>query len=89
MAFRFFRLLVGATIGAVAAWLIGEGVHQLFAPSAEALTASDLVAPVMRIIAGLVVAGLYYWAMWADSRIHRVLENIFSIPELLRKLAFT
>jgi len=88
MAFRVFRLLVGAVLAAIVAWLVGAGVGAL-APSAGRLASGALLMPVVKIVAAIVIIGIYYYALWADSSIHRSLENIFSIPELLRKLAFT
>jgi preprotein translocase subunit SecY len=48
-----------------------------------------LVTPVMMILGGLVILGVYYYALWAPSGVHRGLENIFAVPELLRKIVFT
>ena len=89
MAFRFFRWIVGAALVAVAAWLAVSGVREVVQTVGQEFSAEQLVSPVMRVIAGLVVAGLYYYALWTDSAIRRSLENILSIPELVRKLAFT
>jgi preprotein translocase subunit SecY len=90
MAFRVFRLLVGVILGIVAIWLAISGLYGIRQQvAAGALTASALVGPALRMVAGLAIAGIYYYALWSDSAIRRSMENIFSIPELLRKLAFT
>ena len=88
MVFRAFRLIAGAILIALAAWLIVDGAVPIIQGlRAGAMTA--LVLPVMEVVGGLVVLGIYYYGLWADSPVRRILENIFSIPELLRKLAFT
>ncbi|MHC4981788.1 MAG: preprotein translocase subunit SecY [Planctomycetota bacterium] len=89
MAFKVFRLIVGTLLGALAAWLAVGGVTQVVEAVSVGLTPELLIIPVLRIVGGLVILGLLYYALWAESAIKRVLENIFSIPELLRKLAFT
>ncbi len=87
MAFRAFRLIVGLAVGFLAAWLIVDGAVTLARP--EGVGAGGLVGPASSIVGGLVILGLYYWALWSGSRVQEVMENIFSIPELLGKLAFT
>ena len=88
MAFRIFRLLVGIILGALSLWLIVDGVMPFVRPSAAG-SASTLLTPVLQIVGGLVILAIYYYSLWTASPIKRVLENIFSIPELLKKLAFT
>lgn len=89
MAFRLFRMIVGLAFAGVAAWLIGNGITDIVDATAGKFTAEALVAPIMAIAGGLIILGIYYWALWSDSRIKQVLMNIFSIPELITKLAFT
>lgn len=86
MPFRFFRLVVGAVLIAVSVWLVVGGVTDLTAGS---LGAQELVAPIVKIVGALLILGVYYYALWSESRIRQVLENIFSIPELITKIAFT
>ena len=88
MAFRIFRLVVGVIMVAVAAWLFVTGISQIRVSGAQALTAA-LVGPALKVVSGLAVLGIYYFAVWADTGVKRILENIFSIPELLKKIAFT
>jgi len=71
---------------ALSLWLIGDSVMTL-AGGAGATT--DLLPSVGRIAGGLALLAVYWWALWSQSRIRRSLENIFAIPELLRKIAFT
>ena len=90
MTFRAFRLVVGAILITLALWLIVEG-GQALAPrlSSSQAVSGSVAGPVLRIVAGVLLIGIYYWSLWSASGIHRSLENIFSIPELIRKLAFT
>ncbi len=88
MAFRIFRLVVGVLLIALAAWLVVTGVTGLI-PAVTGGVVTGLIGAVVKVVAGLVVLGAYYYALWADSPIKRSMENIFAIPELLRKLAFT
>jgi len=86
MAFRAFRYVAGAIIAAVSAWLIVANVMELRgAISAGAVP----VMPVVRIAAALFLLVAYYYSLWTPSAIRRNIENIFSIPELLRKIVFT
>lgn len=89
MAFRAFRFVVGVLLGALSLWMIISGAWELIGAFKETLAPKVLVANSAMILGGIAVFGVYYWALWADSRLRRVLENIFSIPELLKKLAFT
>ncbi|HUT59556.1 MAG TPA: preprotein translocase subunit SecY [Phycisphaerae bacterium] len=86
MPFRYFRYVTGALIGVGAIWLIADSAMEL----SRALSgAGSAVFPAIKIVAGLMLLGAYYYAVWAGSPIKRAIENIFAIPELLRKLAFT
>ncbi|MDY6913996.1 MAG: preprotein translocase subunit SecY [Planctomycetota bacterium] len=89
MVFRAFRLIVGLILGALSAWLIGGSVLEIVHARGENLVAGTLLIPVLKIVAGLLVLALTYWALWAESSLRRALENIFSIPELLQKIVFT
>jgi len=88
MIFRAFRLIVGLIAVALALWMVVGGVTDM-ASGGEGGEAGLLVGPVLRIVLGVLILGVYYYALWANSPIQRNLENIFSIPELLRKIAFT
>ncbi|HUS92133.1 MAG TPA: preprotein translocase subunit SecY [Phycisphaerae bacterium] len=90
MAFRILRAAVTLVLGAVAAWLIILGGFVKIAQvSGGDFTASALLNPALMIVAGLMVAAVCWYAVWSQSRVRRSLENICSIPELVRKLAFT
>ncbi|MFP4052687.1 MAG: preprotein translocase subunit SecY, partial [Phycisphaerae bacterium] len=64
-------------------------VVQVASGRAATTSGMDLVVPVLKIALGLLLAGAYYWALWSQSNMKRSLENIFAIPELLKKLGFT
>ena len=89
MAFRRFRILVAVIALCLAAWLVGDGIGQGLESWKAGGTSATLLVPIVSVIGGLLVMGLFYYALVTESRIHTVLENIFSIPELLKKLAFT
>jgi len=88
MVFRLFRLFISGILGGIAAYLIVQGVAEIRG-SAEELATNSLALPVLKIVAGLLIIGICYYALWAESPIRRALQNIFSIPELIKKLAFT
>ena len=48
-----------------------------------------LTTPLVRIIIAFVVVVGFYFSVVAHTGVRRVVENIFSIPDLLKKLAFT
>ncbi len=91
MAFKIFRLAVGLVIGATGLWLIGNSAPAIwdafFGPGP--FEAQALVMPGLKILAVLLMLAVCYYGLWSDSRIKQVLENIFSIPELIRKIGFT
>ena len=86
MAFRIFQAAVGVILGGLSLWLVGTAVTELVSHHTHA---AEYVLPAIQIAGALVIMGIYYWALWSHSRVRKVLEDIFSIPELLRKLAFT
>jgi len=88
-SFNLFRIAVGGVIGCLAVRFIGDAVVSIMnAPSLEMNTA-EFVSSIIQIVASVVMVAVYYYCLWAESNIHRVMENIFSIPELLGKLVFT
>jgi preprotein translocase subunit SecY len=89
MKFRWFRGLTGILAIALALWLMVTGGTEVFRAAGKGLTAGALLNPILRLVAGVAILGAYWYALWADSRIRRTFENIFSIPELLTKLGFT
>ncbi len=90
MPFKIFRFAVTLATLLACAWLVNEGVTQVREVSAElSATPGAMVPGAMRIVGSMLLLGLVYFALWADSRIKEVLQNIFSIPELIGKITFT
>ena len=89
MAFRWFRRLVGVGLGALALWLMAGGAAGVSDAIETGAGARAILGSVLRIVGALAILGAYWYAMWSGSAIRRTLENIFAIPELLRKIAFT
>ena len=90
--FDLFRIGVGAVLGAVAVHLAGGGVLGILALKGGTLAdaeAGGAVSSVIMIASALLVLGIYYYALWADSNVKRILGNIFAVPELLGKIVFT
>ena len=84
--FQLFRVAVAGILGAIVVILVGEAVAVFMAGGADT---SVMVSAASRIVGAILIIAIYYYALWAPSGIHRNLENIFSIPELLGKLVFT
>ncbi len=76
-------------VAAIAAWLIVTGVSSLGTVLAAEVITGAVVTPVIKLLGAAVLLGLYYYGFWAESQIREVLQNIFSIPELVKKLVFT
>ncbi len=90
MAFRIFQLVLTLLLGVAAALLVAFGVGDIIDASGEAdMTAGALLKPLLVVLGGLLVAGLCYYGLWSRSRVKRKLQDIASIPELMRKLIFT
>ncbi len=92
MAFRLFRLIIGLVLaGFIGYWLVQSegGIEQISAALGQDASAGEMVSIALKVVGCLLLFGAYYFALWSDSAIHRNLDNIFSIPELLRKLIFT
>lgn len=88
MAFRYFRIAVGVAFGILATWLVGTAIVEINS-QAGAFTAAGLIMPALKIVGAALVIAAFYYGLINPSRIRQSLENIFSIPELLKKLAFT
>ncbi len=84
-------MLIGAVAVGLCAWLLSVGVSPILhrADGAAEIPNEVKLQLAGSIIGVLAILGVYYYALWAASGIHRILENIFAVPELLRKIAFT
>src|SRR5690554_4484511 len=85
MAFRIFRLITGVLLTALAIVMIAEGASAVMARAEGDLPP----AAIAYVVGAILLLGIYYYALWSTSNIRKSLENIFSIPELLKKIAFT
>ncbi len=90
-AFSIFRLVSGAVVVAIAAWLgIREGLLRIMEVlQAESVDAARLGWPIGMLVLAVALLGGFYLTVIARTRLRRIMENIFSIPELVRKLGFT
>ncbi len=89
MAFRWFRIAVGVIAGAIALALLYGGATSLVSGFQTGTISESVLGAVTRMVAALALLGAIWYALWADSAIHRAFENIFAIPELLTKIVFT
>ena len=90
MAFRIFRLIVGAIVIAVAAFIALSAVQDIrTAAAAGTVGADELKGPIAKIVGALLMVGVFYYTLCTNTRVRHILENIFAIPELLKKIAFT
>jgi len=91
MGFRKFRLVLALVVLALTAWLAYSGVVEAMTirQAGEEWASSKMLAPIMKAVGALVIFAFFYYALVSESRVRTVVENIFSIPELIRKLAFT
>jgi preprotein translocase subunit SecY len=86
MAFRLFKWVVTGITGLIVLWVLGQVATGV---AGAAGNPGKLLAPALLGVLALLVAGACYYAVWSGSNIRRSMENIFSIPELLKKLGFT
>jgi len=89
MPFKIFRTLLTTAVLVLAVWLGWGGAARIEGLLQQGATTGALVLPALRVVLAVVLAGAIYYALWAQSRIKEVLENIFSIPELIGKIGFT
>ena len=88
--FRGFRVVLAAALGSLVLFLFLNGAVGIRAALLDPnYRAASLTWPLAQIILGVFVAAGYYFSVVAQNAVRRILENIFSIPELLRKLGFT
>jgi preprotein translocase subunit SecY len=88
--FDLFRYAVGAVVATLGIQLVGRAVVQFSAASGTTgMTTDVLVQSVGSLVLVLLMVAVYLWALWAKSNVRRIMENIFSVPELLGKLVFT
>ncbi len=90
MAYRTFRLVIGLAAALAAAYFLAEGGRGIYgALTATPYSADALTGPMTQVVAAIAVMVVFYFVFLAKTSIKRVLENIFSVPDLLKKIAFT
>jgi preprotein translocase subunit SecY len=89
MAFKWFRLIASLCVLGLAGYMAWNGATDLSAMIGDDVGAMDFVGPVFHLVIAGAVIVIAFWFLWTPSAVHRNLENIFSIPELLIKLGFT
>ena len=90
MAYKTFRQILGLVVGLAAAYLLAKGVVGVYgALTAKPFRTATLTGPSTQVAAALAVLVVFYFVFIAQTSIKRVLENIFSVPDLLKKIAFT
>ncbi|MBN1554171.1 MAG: preprotein translocase subunit SecY [Phycisphaerae bacterium] len=68
--------------------MAGRGVEHLTAIQAAGGN-EGLAGAISSLVGALLILAIYYYALWTKSNVRRVLENIFSVPELIGKIVFT
>ncbi|MDY7009408.1 MAG: preprotein translocase subunit SecY [Planctomycetota bacterium] len=90
MAYKIFRQVLGLVVLLAAAYFLVKGVAGVYnALNVESVRATALTGPITQVFAALVILAVFYFVFIAQTAIKRVLENIFSVPDLLKKIAFT
>ena len=87
--FLAFRGVLGCVAGMIALYFVGSGIVDVQEMLAASFKAAELTGPLPKFVGAAVIMLGYYFALIARTGVRRVMENIFSIPELLKKLAFT
>lgn len=88
MNFQTFRLLVGVLVLVGAGALVYGGANGMMDQSPEQGTDPVAVGIAQFGVAAVLLVG-FVFSFVIKTRIRRILENIFSIPELVKKLGFT
>ena len=88
--FQAFRIILAAVAGMIGYYFLASGGVELYLLlSKGSFRAANLLTPVMHLTAVLVIFVVYYFMVLGNSSIRRALENIFAVPDLLKKLIFT
>jgi len=89
-AFDLFRYLTGAIVAALVLRAAGKGVGDLVSILSGFVGENEgLASAITSLIGAMALLVVYYYALCSKSNVRRVLENIFSVPELIGKIVFT
>ncbi len=86
--FDLFRSMVAGVVGYLVLRYGGSAGLALI-DAIHSQQGGDILSSAIGLTGTLLVIIVTYWALWARSGVRRVLENIFSVQELLGKLVFT
>jgi len=86
--FKAFQSIVGVVLAVTAGWLVWQGVMPLVQAKGS-ITNDMLETASFYVVGALAVLGAFFYGLVAASPVRKVFSNIFSIPELVKKLAFT
>ncbi len=89
MAFKIFRLIGGIGVIAIAARLCAAAVPEILKVIGGESAVGTLAGPIAGVVASVVLLCGFYYTFIAKTRLHRTMENIFSIHELVKKILFT
>ncbi len=88
--FDLFRYLTGAIIAAMVIRTAGRGGQDLIDILTGSVSGNEgLASAISSLVGALGLVAIYFYALWSKSNVRRVLENIFSVPELIGKIVFT
>jgi preprotein translocase subunit SecY len=88
--FNLFRWMAGSILGALVVRMAGNGAISLIAIGSGTVAGNEgLASAISSLIGSLLILAIYYFALLSKSNVRRVLENIFSVPELIGKIIFT
>ena len=88
--FKAVRAIIACVVTMIILIMLsGTGVEAYEVLSADTVKLAELTMPIVRVVGAAAIFMGFYFAMVAHTGLRRTLENIFSIPELLKKLAFT
>ena len=82
-------IITAALVVGAAALAYVYGVEKIVDAHRGGRGSGALLGPVLIIAMYVLAAGLACFFVWGQSRLKQTIVNIWSIPELLRKLAFT
>ncbi len=88
--FNGFRVILGVLAGMIVYYFLATGAVGLYESlKAGTFGAAGIGEPIVNLVLAVAVVAVFGFLVAARTSIRRVLENIFSVPDLLKKVAFT